>query len=168
MAADKIKRSITWIRKSLEIIEKTTNPGTLNGEIIPTLDVLGWERLITLEQSTQAGAATSTIFGPITPPDILRYVVYSSVEHAELAGTSLTLWIEVQLVPTFPVGVLPPLLIPGEAAGQEVRYGNSRPLILRPGDRLLARSSPATGIGVNLRLRQAFVDLPIGEYIRGV
>lgn len=165
MAQDKIKRAITWIRRSLEITERTTNPGTIQGEIVPTVDIFGWDRLREIETFSQATAAVTTVQGPVTPADVLRYVLHFGVEHSEALGTSLTLWVDLLTELSFPVPLIAPQLIPGAIAGETIRYGGGRPIILRPGDRLRGRASPATGPGINLSVRAAFIDLPIGEYI---
>ncbi len=170
MAEDKIKRAITWIRKSLEITEKTTNPGTVAGEIIPTLDAFGWEKLQELTDGDTLSATNTTVVDSLPVPEgILRYVLFGSVEHAELVGTDLTCWIELSAnVPSqidFPVGLLRPQLLLGAAATQNIRLGGVAPFIMRPGEVLRARCSPATGVGIQLRIRLAWVDLPPGEYI---
>jgi len=167
---DKIKRAITWIRKSLEITEKTTNPGTVSGEIIPTIDALGWEKLQELTDADTIGATNVTAVDSLAVPEgVLRYVLFASVEHAELAGTDLTCWMELNAtVPSqtnFPCSIIRPQLLLGTAALENIRLGIVTPFILRPGERLRGRASPSTGVGVQLRIRLVWIDLPIGEYI---
>lgn len=165
---DKIRRAIIWIRKTLDITQKTTQPGTVSGEIRPILDVFGWDRLKSSTEVVGASASTdasTTANGPITPEGIMRYVFFAGVQHDELVGTDLNLWIDLLTVNSFPVPLLPSQLIVGAAAGQQIRHGTPRPFLMRPGDRLRGRASPATGVGIALTVRQLFIDLPEGEYI---
>jgi len=165
---DKIRRAIIWIRKTLDITQKTTQPGSISGEIRPTLDVFGWERLSdsTAVQGLSASTdATTTAQGVVTPDDIMRYVIFAGVQHDELVGTDLNLWIDLLTVNSFPVPILGSQLIVGAAAGQQIRHGTPAPFLMRPGDRLRGRASPATGLGIALTIRFLFIDLPVGEYI---
>jgi len=166
---DKIKRAIIWIRKTLDITEKTTQPGTISGEIRPMLDVFGWDRLAS-STAVQGLVAiddnTTAAIGPITPDGVVRYVLFASVQHDEAPGTFLNCWVDLQSVNNFPIPVVPVQLIDGAVAGAQIRHGGGgRPFIMRPGDRLRGRASPATGVGIDLVVRQFFVDLPEGEYI---
>lgn len=167
MARDKVKRAFTWIRKSLDIIDRTTLPGEILGEIRPTLDTFGWERLSgEVQTSTDSASATSTVSGPTTPEGVLRYVIYAHIEQQEAAGTDLTCWIDMAvIVPAFRIAINQPTLIPGGAGPARTALGLERPIVLRPGERLNGRSNPATGVGVSLQIKMVFVDLPFGEYI---
>ena len=91
--------------------------------------------------------------------------MFASIQHDELAGTDLTLWIDLLTVNSFPVAIMPSRLIVGAAAGQQIRHGTPAPFLMRPGDRLRGRASPATGVGIALTIRFLFIDLPVGEYI---
>lgn len=168
MATDKIKRAITWIRKSLEITEKTTNPGTVDGNIVPVIDTFGWERLggPRTTRLTQ-GIAVNVIASPAVPADVLRVILEANVETND-GVQQFTFWIDHQHVEAGqPVGVMRPITPPISAL--TIRCAMDRKfLIMRPGDTLLGRSSPAPGVGLILRLRESFVDLPIGEYIHSL
>ena len=168
MAVDKIKRAITWIRKSLQITEKTTQPGTVDGNIVPVLDTFGWERLggevtVRLTQGTNV----NTISSAAVPADVLRVILEASVE-TDNGVLPFTMWIDHQDVEAGqPVGVMRPIDIPISAltirCAMDRRY-----VVMRPGDTLIGRSSPATGAGQVLRLRERFIDLPIGEYVQSL
>ncbi len=165
MAQDKIKRAITWIRKSLEITERTTNPGTVGGEIQPQLDVFGWERIEEVTTSIASAAAVNSVTLLAVPEGFLRLVLNASVETNDTVQ-AFTFWMDVLDAGSGGVtGVTRPVAIPISAVA--IRSGLERPLIMQPGDTLRARCSPATGVGLLLIARQRFVNLPIGEYIRG-
>jgi len=166
MARDKIKRAFTWIRKSLRIIDRTTLPGEILGEVRPTLDTFGWERLSETPQTDLSETANATATdGPIVPEGTMRYVLFASVQHDEPDGGNRICWIEL-VTSSFPVGILEHLTIAGDStASTRVRYGSPRPLLMRPGELLRGRSTAATGVGRNLGLRQVFIDIPVGEYI---
>ncbi len=168
MAVDKIKRAILWIRKSLEITEKTTNPGTVDGNIVPVLDAFGWERLggevtVRLTQGTNV----NTIAGSAVPQDVLRIILEASVE-TDNAVLAFTFWMDhVDADTGFPVGVMRP--IEPLISALSIRNAMDRRfVVMRPGDTLAGRCSPASGAAQVLRLRERFVELPIGEYIRGL
>lgn len=164
---DKIKRAFTWLRKTFVITEKTTAPGALLDDIQIIADVFGWERLNeTVSNVATSAVNQSLISGPVVPDDVLRLVIEANVETAE-ATLPFTMWIDhLDGDSNINVGVMRPIQIPISAIS--IRCAMTRPVIMSPGDRLAGRSSPATGIGDTLVLRQRFVDLPIGEYIRSL
>ncbi len=166
MAIDKIRRSITWIRKALQITEKTTNPGTVDGNIVPTIDTFGWEELEDPTVLRTIGVAVNTIASAVVPADVLRVVLGASVQTNDTVQ-AFTMWIEhVDAETALAVSVMRPADLPISAV--TIRVGLPRVVIMRPGDFLRGRSSPATGVGLDLRLTVRSVDLPIGEYIRGL
>jgi len=169
MATDKFKKAITWIRKTLEITEKTTQPGTVSGTILPTIEALGWERLGERLVGTNTGAANvNSVNGPVTPADVLRLVLHAQAITDDPAIIQ-TMWLEVQFANNLVVGVtqgvVTPILL---AAGEAIPVVLPRPLFLRERDFLRARATPGTGVGANLNLMMMFVDIPVGEYIPGV
>jgi len=162
--SDKIKRAILWIRKTLEITEKTTLPGTVSGEIQPVIDAFGWDRYSESVNTSTSVTNVSVVNSPVVPEGFLRVVFEASVNTGNDV-LAFTLWME--LVHSTPsalrIGLIRPFLLP--AGNANVRIGLERPLILGPGDNLSGLSNPATGAGLLLTLRQRSVDLPIGEYI---
>jgi len=84
MASDKIKRSFLWMRKSLGIIEKTTLPGEVLGEVRPTMDLFGWERLVDLQvERINAAAPAVSIASNVLPDGVTRYIHSCSLTHTD-------------------------------------------------------------------------------------
>jgi len=164
VAQQKIKRAITWIRRALEITERNEIPDSIAGEIVPSLDAFGWDRLNETVFQNTAGTNVSTVSGPAVPQDVLRVVLEASVETSN-ALLAFTMWIDhFDSRAGTSIGVMRPIISPISAI--VIRNGMQRPLvIMRPGDQLRGRCTPATGAAETLTLRQKFVDLPVGEYI---
>ncbi len=155
-----------WLRKALQITETTDSPRVLSEILGPFVDVFGWERLNeAVGQVNTSGANVNTVSAPAVPNDVLRLVLEASVETNNTA-LAFTQWIDhLDFVSNVNVGVMRPVDIPISAI--IIRSAMTRQIIMRPGDRLTGRCTPATGVGDTLAIRQRFVDLPIGEYIRG-
>jgi len=166
VATDKIKKAITWIRKSLEITEKTTNPGTVGGEITPMLDALGWDRMRDADSFTvTSGANVNTISAVAVPADTVRLVLAASVQ-TDNNLLAFNLWLDHFFATnSTSVGLMRPVALPISAVA--IRVGVNRPFLMAEGDILRGRSSPASGATFDLILRAIFIDLPIGEYIPG-
>jgi len=163
MAIDKIRRSITWIRKSLQITEKTTNPGAVEGIIVPSIDTFGWEALEDPTVVRTIGVAVNSIASAVVPADVLRLVLAASVQTNDTVQ-AFTMWIEhVDAETNLATSVMRPVDVPISAI--TIRVGLERLVVMRPGDSLRGRSSPATGVGLDLRLTVRSIDLPIGEYV---
>ncbi len=162
---DKIKRAFTWLRKALVITEKTTAPGALLDDIQILIDVFGWERYDQTTNLTNVSAADrNSVSSPPVPADVLRLVIEASVETTN-AVLPFHMWMDkLDSLSNINVGVMRPIAVP--ASTIIIRNGMTHRLIMRPGDVLSGRCTPLTGLGETLSLRQRFVDLPIGEYIR--
>jgi len=155
---DKIKRAILWIRKSLEITERTDVPGSIDERIRPIIDVLGWDRYTELQQ-VDAGQANANLSAlPVVPEGTMRLYVALSGETNDTTN-SFTHWMEVGAV-----AVTAPVVLPARTI--IVKAGHlANPILVRPGLNVVARCSPATAGGFVLRARGLFVDLPVGEYM---
>lgn len=158
---DKVKRSFVWLRKTLGIIDKTTLPGEVLGEIRPTIDSLGWFRYENLEVSQiNAGAPTAVVASPVTPPNVIRVVVNASVSHSDTAVAHLASLNKRRNPGNFNIG------LPTDRALIEV--GEFCSLIgrmtLMENEFLIGQVVAAPAVG-NLTLRFFFVDIEIGEYI---
>ncbi len=162
MARDKVKRAFVWIRKSLRIIDRTTLPGEILGEIRPTLDTFGWERYDTEPQAEGiTGALGSDNIQLATVPDgVLRYYMNVSTGHNDTVAITLDQCVQVvtdgQTVAIAPFASVPVL---------PVSSGIIRAIILRPGEFLRARSTPAPGGAFTMQITASFIDLEPGEYI---
>jgi len=169
MAIDKVKRAFIWIRNSLRIIDRTTLPGEILGEIRPTLDTYGWDRLRPgpagegagpTAENAQGVLATDSVLLSAVPAGIMRYVIFLSGSHDDPVAGGLELSFQLR-TGTIDVGIAPSRV----TAANPVRMGLDRHLLLEPGQVLLMRSVPAPAVGERLFLRMRFVDIDFGEYI---
>ena len=165
MAIDKVKRAFIWIRNALRIIDKTTLPGEILGEIRPTLDTFGWERLPEAQTTTFTGsAAADNVITSVVPQDVVRVILAASMQSTD-ATQALTEWIEIRSVlgGSLDIGISRPVLVGIGDNGTRVPL--ERIIYMNPGDRLVGRSSPAPAVATALQIRWLFIDLPVGEYI---
>jgi len=159
---DKIRRAIIWMRKTLDITQKTTQPGSISGEIRPTLDVFGWDRYKDIESVSFSGTNVTTASMGAIGNDVMRLIINGQVDST---NNVLALFLNFRLT-SFggqTVALQEPFLVPIGSGGLDV--GMLRPVLLGPGDNFSVSSRPATGIGELLVGRIRFIDLPIGEYI---
>lgn len=163
MASDKIKRNFVWLRRVLGIIDKTTLPGEILGDVRPTMDLFGWDRLA--EASSFSASAVAApgflVNGPITPEGVVRLVLNASVRHTD-TGVSMFMFIDKDMRGTSAelVGVTTPYVqLPPNVDASADRW-----LTLAPRHRLRGRAEAALVAGA-LTLSFEFIDLPIGEYI---
>lgn len=161
MALDKIKRNLVWLRRALGIIDKTTLPGEILGEVRPTIDTFGWERLPE-EQflATSAGDPAVAIASAATPDNTLRIVYGASLEHTD-AGVNHICWMVKRRNPgSIDVG------LPTDR--QDIDVGEFMSMIgttfLVAGDFIVAEIIGAPVAG-QLSLRLNVVDVDIGEYV---
>lgn len=161
MALDKIKRSFIWLRDSLEIIDRTTLPGTILGEVRPVLDTFGWDRLVEPEFVSQFAAAPANgVAGPVTPQGVVRVILTASVRHTD-TGVDHFLWIEkLQTDITLITHITPPTI----AVPVDVPQSLTRWIWCEPGTRLRGRSDINLVAGA-IAFSFTFLDLPFGEYI---
>lgn len=142
-----------------------TLPHVVLDTIRPTLDALGFQRYsddAVIDNINNAGTAVTTLNGPLTPPNVLRFVYAAEVRHEDPVAT-LHIWLEIgDANPTIAnqCGIAPAIAVPQFAANTIVR-----PVVLRTDARLVGRAEPAPGAGTLLRLRAFFIDLPVSEYI---
>ncbi len=163
----KINRALTWIRKALDVTQKTAAPTGFDDDVRTILDAFGWERLNeTIGQRVQSAPNANFVIGSTVPDDVLRLVLEASVEHNDPVAAH-TLWLEHRhLASGRNISIQQPVLTPGGAV--DIVAGLMRSVVMRPGDTLTGRSAPATGAGNNLIINQEFVELPIGEYVRSI
>ncbi len=164
----KINRPLAWIRKALEVTEKTDAPRGFDANIRTILDAFGWERLNETVTTRSVGVNVDVIQSPAVPEGVLRLVTSACVETSNTA-LPFTLWIEhTDGTGAGSIGIMRPIEIPISAT-VIIKAGVERIHVLRSGDSLRGRSSPASGIGFDLRISLRFVDLPIvGEYVAGL
>jgi len=159
--SDKIKRNLVWIRKTLGIIDKTTLPGTVEGEVRPTIDAFGWFRYENLDQNSVNGAAPIvTVASAAVPAGIFRLITHCSMSHTDTGVTHLA-GINKRIQPgNFNVGL--PIDQASIVVGQFTSL-HGRTFLLE-GEFLIGAVQVATVVG-NISLRFFSVDIEIGEYV---
>lgn len=164
MASDKIKRSLLWMRKTLGIIDKTTLPGEINGEVRPTMDLFGWERLENLQvQRINAAAPLQVVVSGVVPPGVIRYVHAASVSHTDVGVTHEVSLVKRRQPNTLNVGIP----IDRSTISFEMFASMQGRTFIREGEFLLGQVVDAPAVGV-LILTFFFVDIDPGEYINAM
>ncbi len=165
---DKLQRAITWIRRVLQVTEKSDAPNQVLGEIQPVIDVFGWDRFRDgIDAATATNTDANSVSLPAVPEDVLRLILNASVDTSNDL-LAFTMWIDLAIADRggLQMSVMRPVDIP-ISAGINIRCGIQDTLILRPGDILRGRCAPASGVGEAISIDVRFIDLPLGEYIRG-
>ncbi len=160
-----INRAFSWLKKTLEITEKTIAPDLLLPQVRPTIDVFGWERLPEATVENRVGtAATSTVTSTLVPDDVVRVILEAQVVNSD-AAIAINLWLRHRAVigGGFEIGVSP--VFEQQIGFQGAPASIDRIIVLQQGERLVGVSSPAPGAGEELTLTFRFIDLPVGEYI---
>jgi len=169
MARDKVKRAFVWMRNSLRIIDRTTLPGEILGEVRPTIDTFGWDRLAPgsagegagpTAENAQGGLASNSVLLSVVPANVMRYVIFLSGSHDDPVAGGLELSFQLRTA-GIDIGIAPSRV----TAANPVRMGLERNIVLIPGQQLLLRSVPTPAVGERLFLRMRFVDIDFGEYI---
>jgi len=173
MAEDKIKRAFVWLRQSLRIVDRTTLPGTILGEVRPTLDTFGWDRLSPSPSGVgngprslnSNGALASATAAMVAVPDgVMRYIINASIQTDDPA---LVAFMRFEVVKDgIAIAAQEPFFI--NANGANVRIGLNRHLLLEPGDVLQAVSSVAPAAGQRNSIRARFVEIDFGEYVPAI
>ncbi len=154
----------------MRIIDKTTLPGEILGEIRPSLDTFGWDRRNPESSGPGAGptsenalgvlAATTAQLAPV-PAGVMRFVINASWQTDDPAQVAFLFCVVRNS--GLDIAVQEPFFINANAAN--VRIGLVKPLLLEPGDILVVGSSTAPAVGQRLSIRYRFVDLDFGEYM---
>jgi len=163
-----INRAFSWLKKALQITEKTVAPDSLLFDVRPTMDLFGWERFTEIEGNNASATNTFQVDGSTVPVGVLRYVLGASVE-TDAAVVTETIWLELVEETSALVGLIQPFLaIPRDGAGREVKAALMRPIVMKPGDFLRGKCNPVLAAGEAITIREIFVDIPVGEYIPAV
>jgi len=159
----KIKRAILWIRKTLEITERTNVPEAIENVIRPTLDVLGWQRLsetISVGFSAAAPAAVVQVTTAV-PEGIFRYIVKCSGHHSD-AGVTHEVWLSKRGEPKSVVDVGIPL---DRQSIQDSEFSSMIGSTFLLAEEILFFRTRSALVAGNLSLELEVIDIPIGEYI---
>jgi len=165
MSTDKIKRQFIWLRKVLELIDRTTLPGEILGEVRVGLELFGWDRLPeTITVENKGATATGTVLSVPAPDGFTRVILQGEVVSSDSAiAQKLFLTQTGVLGVGAEVGVSAPT---SQAIGEAGTPGVlTTRVFLQQGERLIGRAIPAPGVGENLTLQYRHIDLPFGEYI---
>lgn len=161
MAIDKIKRSLVWMRKTLGIIEKTTLPGEIVGEVRPTIDTLGWDRLLQLEPTrVNAAAPAQVVISAAVPSGIVRYIHTLSISHTDANVEHEVSVVKRRQPNTFNIGQATDRRLIGENQFCSIIH----PIMLVEGEFVIGQVLAAPVVGV-LILTFLSVDIEQGEYI---
>lgn len=164
MASDKIKRNIIWLRKTLGIIDKTTLPGEILGEVRPTMDTFGWDRLDDLQNERVNVAAPGQVAAStVVPPGIVRYIHAASITHTDTGVTHEASLVKRRQPNTFNVGVPTDRRLITDLMFCSMQ-GRT---FIREGDFLIGQVVTAPVAG-QLTLTFYFVDIDPGEYINAM
>ncbi len=161
MAMDKIKRSFLWLRRSLEIIDKTTLPAEILGEVRPTLDLFGWDLPVYEFISTvAAGVATTTRLAPV-PEGETHLFCACDISHNDPVG-SKDMSIQLENVGGSQVALT-------QTVGLNANFfvALRRPYLVTAGSNLMGVSRNAIALGSQFTIRAMFIRLTPGEYLPG-
>ena len=151
---------LIWMRRALGIIEKTTLPGEIVGEVRPTLDTFGWDKLS--EPERQSVQVVGTIFEVSLPPagdDELLYVFAVDVVHTD--GVSAK---DIGIFLVDDTGLETSI---STTIGLSANFHRSVgfPVVVPPRFLLRARSRNAIITPSLFTISALFVRLDVGEYI---
>jgi len=165
MALDKIKRQFIWLRQVLELIDKTTLPGEVLGEVRVGMELFGWDRMPEATSFNNVGAAaTNQVVSAIVPEGVLRLMIQAQVQSSDVA-IQQRLWLAQRGVigSGNDIAISSPI---DQAVGEAgIPAALEQHVWLSQGERLVGRSIPAPGVGEELTLTFRHIDLPFGEYI---
>lgn len=162
MPSDKFKRAITWIRKTLEITEKTTQPGTVSGEILPTIDSFGWEQAVALEhRAVSGGPGASATITPVVPAGEAHLYVACCGFHTDALATHVISLVYLSETNQF-VQITPTKILDDEGI-----VAIQRPFLVPAGATLRVIASRSVGAG-EITIKGQFHRFTIaGEYFPG-
>ena len=164
----------TWVQEAFRARgiafdgESRTLPHFISDRVAGVFDANGYKRFENgpFAAGNHSALNTTSVNGAITPANVLRYCFSIAVDHDDTA-TAQTCWVEYSdagIAGSASTGIMPAVLNLPALVGN----ARTRPFLLRPGSRLIARCSPGTGVGFVIRLRFLAIDLPIGESIPGL
>jgi len=168
LATDKIKRNFIWLRKVLELIDQTTLPGQVIGDVSPTMDLFGWDRIreAVVENALGAGGANIAL-AAVVPEDRIQVVFEASVRSSDAANAQ-DLWVAHRSISRTSIDVAVSPTFRQDVGFNGSHASTGRIILLSPGERLIGRSNPAPAGGNDLTLSLRSLNLPFGEYIYGL
>ncbi len=163
-----INRALSWLKTVMEIKEETNVPDVLLENVQPTIDVFGWERFPEIRHVRATGNGAIVFINSETAPEgFVRYVMNCSLQHTDPVNSHV-LWLTKRIRGSSnAVGL-------GTDTSKDLNINRDRdismlrPTFLMPGDVIVANISLVLTSGGSLNLDMAFVDIPVGEYVRAM
>lgn len=156
-----INRPFSWLKKVLQITEKTVAPDTLLSGVNPTVDVFGWERFLPERAvTTAAGSTTTTRLLPV-PEGEAHLFLACDISHDDPIGSKdMSLQYENELGNQVALE---------RTAGLNANFfiTLTRPILVTAGNNLMGVSRNAIAVGSNFIIRGMFIRLEPGEYLYG-
>ncbi len=157
-----INRALSWLKKTLEITEKTTAPDSLMADVRSTIDVFGWERMAEAEfETATSGVGGSNVQFTSVPTGVVHLYLHASV-RIDVAGP-FNVWVGIRGPARGPIGTVACSPVAAAIDAQKVSP-LFRPVILPEGFQLEGRSEAAVALG-SVILEAFRIVLPVGEYI---
>ncbi len=164
MALLRIERAITWIARALTANrDGNPVPAGFIDFILPNVDIFGSQRMEEVQIATVIGVAESIeeSHSPV-PEGRIRFYLSMSYTHDDPTDRAL---IPGRIIPTatgFPfAGFRDQMVVPTN------RTFAVRGVTVGPGSRIAVRSN-AMGVGTRMSLTVAWIEMPLGEYTRGI
>ena len=161
-----------WLRRDDNFDDSTLPKNVLSDAIALGVDPLGWSRWVGNGEHGELGTQWVTVSGangdkfPIAGNSVVPYlntwrlVTKVMIEHNN--ATPVTAWAEVgQAGHSWPCTVLPQ----GETITQNLKIGNTRPFLMRPGDVLAGTFAVNTAFTGRGKISVQWIELRPGEYV---
>ncbi len=161
----RIERAITWIAKSLTG-NRDANPtpeGFLD-VILPNVDIFGTQRIAEVQFETVDGPLGAIeVFHALVPIGFYRHYLSMEYEHNAVVPTLLTSGriVTNPVIPFFPYAMMQSEGVVGATVPGVIRN-----FVVPPNARAAARVT-ALGGGERITLNLLWVEVPVGEYLRG-
>lgn len=158
------RKPLFWVQRALDVVGvKTSLPDHVDELVRPSLDALGWDRLKELVKSTVSNPTSTTVASAACPQGVHRLIVCAGTMHADTGvnhNPQFFIRLAGSAAPDVAVGADRRIIVPNETAALR------RPVLLRPGDRLIVTYAVAVTVG-SVTLQTLHVDLPgpAGEYV---
>lgn len=180
--AYEINRTLDWIGLALKRargkLSDSANPNIVPDVILPTIDVLGWDKYLNVKAaSNTALVGVESVFpatsqdwpsgigtGGVVPEGVIRLIYHLGVFHTDELAPSHFLWLC-----KFDQEANVPLCLPTDSGGgvlieNNIRQTCTRMFLMKPREDFVGRVR-----GLNaarfLSIEYSWIDFEIGEYI---
>lgn len=161
----RIERTITWIAKALTA-NRDANPtpeGVID-VILPNVDIFGTQRIAEVEFETVLGTLgdIEVVHLPLVRDGFYRHYLSMEYEHNAATPTLLTSGRVVSVAAGFPYAMMQSEGVIGATVPGVIRN-----FIVPPNGGAAARVT-ALGGGERITLNVLWIEVPVGEYLRGI